>query len=40
MENFIVADDCMMVSFDVKSLFTSIPIDLALQAVTEAVNQH
>ena len=40
MENFIVADDCMMVSFNIKSLFTSITIDLVLQAVTEAVNQH
>ena len=29
-----------MVSFDVKQLFTSIPINLALQAVTEALENE
>ena len=29
-----------MVYFDVKQLFTSIPIDLALQAVTESLDKE
>jgi hypothetical protein len=28
-----------LVSFDVKSLFTKIPLDLAMEAVTEAVEE-
>ena len=32
-----VPQDCSMVSFDVKSLFTSIPIDYAIEAITEFI---
>ena len=32
-----IPDDYDMVSFDVKALFTSIPIDLAILAVEEAI---
>ena len=45
-ENFIdaiktvqIPDDCKLVSFDVKSLFTSIPLQLALQCTETAIQQ-
>ena len=34
-----VPDDCKLVSFDVKSLFTSIPLQLALQCTKTAIQQ-
>ena len=34
-----IPDDCIMASFDVKSLFTSIPVDLAIKSMTTAIQE-
>jgi len=37
LQSKLIPDDHVLVSFDVKSLFTSIPQDLALQSVINAI---
>lgn len=40
LSTFSISADHTMVSFDVKQLFTSIPIDLAIEAVSEALDNN
>ena len=38
LKSFIVPENCKLLSFDVKSLYTSIPINMAIEAVADAIN--
>ena len=40
LESVTVPDDCILVSFDVKSLYTSIPIELALSRLRYALDNN
>lgn len=40
LENLIIPDDHILVSFDVKQLFTSVPLDLALSCVDEIIESN
>ena len=38
LKNIKIPHDYSLVSFDVKSLFTSIPLDLAIESISEAID--
>ena len=39
LKDITIPEDYSLVSFDVKSLFTSIPLDLALESISKAIDE-